>query len=52
MKQIPLPIATEPARTFDSFVPGTNCKAWLFKILYSVFINRSRKSQREPEGVS
>lgn len=39
-------------RSFDSFVPGTNCKAWLFKILYSVFINRFRKAQREPAGVS
>jgi RNA polymerase sigma-70 factor, ECF subfamily len=39
-------------RGFDSFVPGTNCKAWLFRILYSVFINRSRKAQREPAGMS
>jgi RNA polymerase sigma-70 factor (ECF subfamily) len=39
-------------RGFDSFVPGTNCKAWLFKILYSVFVNRFRKSQREPAGMS
>jgi RNA polymerase sigma-70 factor (ECF subfamily) len=39
-------------RGFDSFVPGTNCKAWLFKILHSVFINRFRKAQREPAGVS
>jgi RNA polymerase sigma-70 factor (ECF subfamily) len=39
-------------RSFDSFVPGTNCKAWLFKILYSVFVNRFRKAQREPEGMS
>ncbi len=38
-------------RTFDSFLPGSNCKAWLFKILYSVFINRFRKAQREPEGI-
>ena len=26
-------------------------KAWLFKILYSVFINKYRKSQREPQVV-
>ena len=38
-------------RSFDSFVPGTNCKAWLFKILYSVFVNRFRKAQREPVGI-
>lgn len=34
-------------RTFDNFRPGTNCKAWLFTILYSVFINRRRKAERE-----
>jgi RNA polymerase sigma-70 factor (ECF subfamily) len=38
-------------RTFDSFLPGSNGKAWLFKILYSVFINRFRKAQREPAGI-
>ena len=35
-------------RTFDSFTPGTNAKAWLLKILYSVFANRYRKARREP----
>lgn len=35
-------------RTFDNFQPGTNCKAWLFKIMYSVFVNKYRKEQREP----
>ncbi|MEO7951427.1 MAG: sigma-70 family RNA polymerase sigma factor [Spartobacteria bacterium] len=39
-------------RTFVSFREGTNCKAWLFTILYSIFINRYRKRQREPEMVS
>jgi RNA polymerase sigma-70 factor (ECF subfamily) len=34
-------------RTFDSFRPGTNGKAWLFKILYSVFFNRRKKAWRE-----
>ena len=24
-------------RTFDSFEDGTNCKAWLLKIVYTVF---------------
>jgi RNA polymerase sigma-70 factor (ECF subfamily) len=34
-------------RTFDNFRSGTNCRAWLFTILYSVFINRYRKWRRE-----
>jgi len=32
---------------FDKYQPGTNCKAWLFKILTNTFINRYRKKQRE-----
>ncbi|HEV8231410.1 MAG TPA: sigma-70 family RNA polymerase sigma factor [Thermoanaerobaculia bacterium] len=39
-------------RTFDNFRPGTNCKAWLFTILYSIFVNRYRKERREPTTVS
>jgi len=39
-------------RTFHNFTPGTNCKAWLFTILYSVFVNKYRKDQREPEAIS
>jgi len=39
-------------RTFSNFTQGTNCKAWLFTILYSIFINKYRKAQREPETVS
>ena len=38
-------------RAFDSFIPGTNCKSWLLKILYSVFVNRYRKEKREPPHV-
>jgi RNA polymerase sigma-70 factor (ECF subfamily) len=34
-------------RTFDNFVPGTNAKAWLFRILYSVFANDRRKRRRQ-----
>jgi RNA polymerase sigma-70 factor (ECF subfamily) len=36
-------------RTYGSFEDGTNAKAWLFTILYSVFTNRYRKTRREPE---
>ena len=32
---------------FGKYEPGTNCKAWLFKILTNTFINRYRKKQRE-----
>ena len=39
-------------RSFSSFTEGTNCKAWLFTIQYSIFVNRYRKLQREPEMVS
>lgn len=39
-------------RTFAGFREGTNCKAWLLTILYSIFINKYRKAQREPEVVS
>ena len=33
-------------RTFENFVAGTNCKAWLFTILYSVFVNQRKKEGR------
>ena len=39
-------------RTFANFTEGTNCKAWLFTILYSIFINRYHKTRREPDTVS
>ena len=39
-------------RSFSSFQEGTNCKAWLFTILYSIFVNKYRKAQREPGTVS
>lgn len=34
-------------RHFDKYQQGTNCKAWLFKILTNTFINRYRKKQKE-----
>jgi RNA polymerase sigma-70 factor (ECF subfamily) len=30
-------------RAFDQFVPGSQCKAWLFKILTNTFINKYRR---------
>lgn len=35
-------------RTFANFQRGTNAKAWLFTILYSVFVNRYHRSRLEP----
>ncbi len=39
-------------RTFAGFRPGTNCKAWLLTILYSIFVNRYHKEKRAPRTVS
>jgi RNA polymerase sigma-70 factor, ECF subfamily len=36
----------------DKFQVGTNARAWLFRILTNLFINRYRKSKREPEKTS
>jgi RNA polymerase sigma-70 factor, ECF subfamily len=36
-------------RGFGSFQPGTNFKAWFFRILTNVFLHRYRKKQREPQ---
>jgi RNA polymerase sigma-70 factor (ECF subfamily) len=39
-------------RTFSGYTPGTNGRAWVFTILYSVFINRYRRAQRDPDLLS
>ena len=36
-------------RFIDKFEPGTNLKAWLFKILTNTFINQYRKAARQPQ---
>lgn len=39
-------------RTFDNFRPGTNARAWLFRILYSIHVNQARSRQRRPTTLS
>jgi RNA polymerase sigma-70 factor (ECF subfamily) len=39
-------------RFHDHFQPGTNIRAWLFKILMNSFINRYRKTSKEPAMLS
>ena len=38
-------------RFFHKFERGTNCKAWLFRIMKNSYINRYRKVQKQPESV-
>lgn len=38
-------------RFFDKFEKGTNCKAWLFRILKNSYINDYRKQSKEPNKV-
>jgi RNA polymerase sigma-70 factor (ECF subfamily) len=38
-------------RFFDRFKRGTNCRAWLFKIMKNNFINAFRKRSKEPVRV-
>jgi RNA polymerase sigma-70 factor, ECF subfamily len=39
-------------RAIDQFKPGTNLRAWLFKILTNSFINEYRKRNRRPRSTS
>jgi RNA polymerase sigma-70 factor, ECF subfamily len=35
-------------RSFQTFKPGTNCKAWLLRIQYNLFCTQYRKNRRLP----
>jgi len=39
-------------RFFDRFEEGTNCKAWLFKIMTNIFINNYRSKAKTPQSVA
>ncbi|MDQ7844458.1 MAG: sigma-70 family RNA polymerase sigma factor [Armatimonadota bacterium] len=38
-------------RSFHTFRPGTNVRAWLYRILMNAYIDGYRKGEREPEVV-
>jgi len=38
-------------RFFDKFEQGTNCKAWLYRIMKNTFINDYRKISKQPNKV-
>src|SRR3989454_12283694 len=38
-------------RSYQTFKPGTNARAWLYKILMNAYIDGYRKATREPEIV-
>jgi RNA polymerase sigma-70 factor (ECF subfamily) len=37
---------------FHQFKPGTNLKAWLYRILTNTYINSYRKKQRQPQQIT
>ncbi len=39
-------------RFFDKFEKGTNFKAWLFRILKNAYINKCRRTARQPQRVT
>ncbi len=39
-------------RFWDKFKPGTNCRAWLFRIMTNIFINEYRSRSRSPVAVN
>ena len=39
-------------RFFDKFEEGTNCKAWLFKIMTNIFINNYRSKAKAPQSIA
>jgi RNA polymerase sigma-70 factor (ECF subfamily) len=44
--------AVRAFRSFHTFEPGTNFKAWFFRILTNLYLNQYRQKQRAPEMVN
>ena len=42
---------TKAYSAFHQYNPGTNLKAWLYRILTNTYINLYRKRQREPQQI-
>lgn len=40
---------TKAYASFHQFTPGTNLRAWLYRILTNTYINTYRKAQRQPK---
>ncbi len=40
---------TKAFRSFHQYRPGTNLKAWLYRILHTTYISMYRKAQRRPQ---
>ena len=40
---------TKAFASFHQYTPGTNLKAWLYRILTNTYINQYRKAQRQPK---
>jgi RNA polymerase sigma-70 factor (ECF subfamily) len=43
---------TKAFSAFHQFKPGTNLKAWLYRILTNTYINSYRKKQRQPQQIT
>lgn len=43
---------TKAYQAFHQYEPGTNLRAWLYRVLTTTWINRYRKAQRRPQEVS
>src|SRR5476651_669979 len=45
-------VYTKAWKSINQFEPGTNLRAWLYKILTNTYINHYRQKKREPAMVA